>query len=178
MTLISVYHIYNKNNMVIKNYDTSKFNSWEKFGDIKQLTEEDFKKACNDSNSMAEACSVLGLNFTTFKKYAIKYGYYKPNQSLKGGNKNITHRFPLEEVIFEGKHSGYSRKSIKKRLFSEGYKKKECERCHNSKWEGEDISLELEHIDGNGGNNLLSNLMILCPNCHALTSTYRGKNKK
>jgi hypothetical protein len=174
---MSVYHIYNKNIMGFKNYDTLKSNSWEKFGKIKQLNVEDFKKACDSSNSMAEACSILGLNFTTFKKYATKYGYYKPNQSLKGGKKDTSSRFPIKEVIFEGKHPGYSRSRIKKRLFLEGYKKKECERCHNSKWEGEDSPLELEHIDGNGRNNLLSNLMILCPNCHALTSTYRGKNK-
>lgn len=161
-----------------RNYDTSKFNSWEKFGNIKQLNIEDFKKACDSSNSMAEACALLGLNFTTFKKYALKYGCYKPNQSLKGGNKNIAPRFNLTEVIFEGKHIGYSRKLIKERLFVEGYKKRECEKCHNSKWEGKDIPLELEHIDGNGKNHLLENLMILCPNCHALTSTYRGKNKK
>ena len=40
------------------------------------------------------------------------------------------------------------------------------------------ISLELDHKDGNNKNNKLSNLHYLCPNCHALTETYRGKNKK
>ena len=37
--------------------------------------------------------------------------------------------------------------------------------------------LELHHIDGNHSNNELSNLTLLCPNCHALTDNYRGKNK-
>lgn len=36
--------------------------------------------------------------------------------------------------------------------------------------------MELEHIDGNSENNDLSNLTLLCPNCHSLTSTYKGRN--
>ena len=40
------------------------------------------------------------------------------------------------------------------------------------------IPLELEHIDGDFTNNKKENLIILCPNCHALTSTYKGANKK
>ena len=38
------------------------------------------------------------------------------------------------------------------------------------------IPLEIEHIDGNYKNNNESNLILLCPNCHSLTSTYKGAN--
>ena len=38
------------------------------------------------------------------------------------------------------------------------------------------IPLEVEHIDGNYKNNDENNLILLCPNCHALTSTYKGAN--
>lgn len=44
-------------------------------------------------------------------------------------------------------------------------------------WQDGIISLELDHIDGDNTNNEISNLHYLCPNCHALTKTYRGKNK-
>lgn len=37
--------------------------------------------------------------------------------------------------------------------------------------------IELEHIDGNSGNNSISNLKLLCPNCHSLTSTYKALNR-
>ena len=38
------------------------------------------------------------------------------------------------------------------------------------------IPLEVEHIDGNYKNNSETNLLLLCPNCHALTETYKGAN--
>lgn len=37
--------------------------------------------------------------------------------------------------------------------------------------------LEVDHIDGSHTNNHPDNLRLLCPNCHALTSTYRNRNK-
>ena len=67
---------------------------------------------------------------------------------------------------------------IKTYLFNK-YKNK-CARCG---W-GEintytnKIPLEVEHIDGNYSNNLEDNLILLCPNCHSLTSTYKGANLK
>lgn len=39
------------------------------------------------------------------------------------------------------------------------------------------IPLETHHIDGNHFNNREENLILLCPNCHSLTPTYKGLNK-
>lgn len=39
------------------------------------------------------------------------------------------------------------------------------------------IPLEIEHLDGDYTNNKEENLAVLCPNCHSLTSTYKGTNK-
>ena len=38
------------------------------------------------------------------------------------------------------------------------------------------IPLEIDHVDGNYLNNSEENLIVLCPNCHSLTSTYKGAN--
>jgi len=53
-----------------------------------------------------------------------------------------------------------------------------CNRCDLDEWQGEKLPLELEHKDGNRRNNERSNLEYLCPNCHSLTPTWRGRNKK
>lgn len=52
-----------------------------------------------------------------------------------------------------------------------------CEMCLGTEWLGQKIPLELDHIDGNAGNNFPTNLRLLCPNCHALTPTAKGRNR-
>lgn len=52
-----------------------------------------------------------------------------------------------------------------------------CEECSLVEWNGVKLSLELDHVDGNANNNLPSNLRILCPNCHSITPTWKGRNK-
>lgn len=39
------------------------------------------------------------------------------------------------------------------------------------------VVVEVEHIDGDWRNNKPDNLTLLCPNCHAMTSTFRALNK-
>lgn len=54
----------------------------------------------------------------------------------------------------------------------------QCARCgwgETNQYTGK-IPLEIEHIDGNYKNNKEENLIVLCPNCHSLTSTYKGAN--
>jgi hypothetical protein len=56
--------------------------------------------------------------------------------------------------------------------------KYECSICKIKEWNNIPISLEVDHIDGDTFNNAISNLRILCPNCHSQTPTFRGRNKK
>ena len=38
------------------------------------------------------------------------------------------------------------------------------------------VPLEIDHIDGDYKNNNEDNLILLCPNCHSLTPTYKALN--
>lgn len=53
-----------------------------------------------------------------------------------------------------------------------------CSACNNgTEYNFKPLALELDHIDGDSSNNELSNIRLLCPNCHSQTPTYRAKNK-
>lgn len=55
---------------------------------------------------------------------------------------------------------------------------RKCECCGLEEWMGKPIPLEAHHKDGDELNSTLENLQLLCPNCHAMTDTYKGKNIK
>jgi Zn finger protein HypA/HybF involved in hydrogenase expression len=52
-----------------------------------------------------------------------------------------------------------------------------CECCNISDWQGKPITLQVDHIDGNAGNNMPKNLRLICPNCHSQTDSFSGGNK-
>ena len=80
------------------------------------------------------------------------------------------------EKYESGKYKHLSNASIKKILLTSG-KKYVCDECGISEWNGQKLSLHLEHIDGDSFNNKIENLKFLCPNCHSVTETYCGRNK-
>ena len=64
---------------------------------------------------------------------------------------------------------------LRRRLISEGIKEEMCENCKRDKWNGDKIPLELDHKNGNHWDNTLSNLNIVCPNCHAIETRERRR---
>lgn len=84
--------------------------------------------------------------------------------------------FAMEERFRDwyefGKH--FQNKPI--RNFLKIWKGYYCECCGISEWNGKEITLEVEHIDGNSENSSPENVCFLCPNCHSQTPTYKAKN--
>jgi hypothetical protein len=82
---------------------------------------------------------------------------------------------PLESYL--RKDVLVNRGNLRRRLLSAGLLENRCAECGIYEWRGVALSLHLDHIDGDPLNNELSNLRLLCPNCHSLTPTYCGKKK-
>lgn len=57
-------------------------------------------------------------------------------------------------------------------------KEYKCELCSlGPVWNGQPLVLQVDHIDGDRQNHVISNLRYLCPNCHTQTPTYGSKKR-
>ena len=136
----------------------------------------------------------IGISQSALQKKFVKYGI-KTNPKNSPSNRKIKTkcllcdndtRYPnkyCDQCILSNKHIKSHQKledakgivAIKRLFIKEaGYK---CAKCGITSWDNKHIVMELHHIDGNADNNSKENLMLLCPNCHSQTETYKSKNK-
>ncbi len=149
-------------------------------------TQEKLKDAVKSSFSIRQVLLKLNLrpaggNYEQIQKYIREYKLATKHFRGKGWNAGLKGigkpRIKLEDILV--KDSNFQSFKLKKRLFSTKLKPMHCEECG---WSQKTISgylpLELHHINGNSHDNRIENLKILCPNCHSLTDSHRGRNHK
>lgn len=149
-------------------------------------SDEELIAAVAASTSFRKVLIVLGLipaggNYVQIQAriYALELdtSHFLGNGWNKGKTYHTNTRAKLEDLLTA--NSNTQSYKLKKRLFEVGLKEEKCELFG---WaavsEDGRIPVELDHINGEHSDNRLENLRILCPNCHSLQSTHRGRNKK
>lgn len=135
---------------------------------------EEIEQWIAEKRSKAFMAKQLNCNPKTINSVLERLNFkYDGNQSGKGYSKSKT-KLTLIEYLNTSEDIQSNKVRIK--LLEEGYKEYKCENCGLKTWLNNPIPLELHHKDGNRYNNQIDNFQLLCPNCHAFTKSYRGKN--
>lgn len=155
---------------------------------LRKYDKEWLEELCKDSYSYAEVLRKAGRKQAggsqiTLKKKIVEYQidishftgqlwHDSPNQAPQQGKE----KYEIEEIFI--KNSPVTQKVMRGYVERHQLLEHKCQKCGcDGNWQDGIIALEIDHIDCDNTNNEISNLRYLCPNCHALTDTYRGKNK-
>lgn len=147
------------------------------------ISDDDFKELVTRNNSYSDCLRELGLtprggsSGKLLKRRIISLECSTEHFVDKSHKAVEARKIPLEEILI--KNSTYSNTSrLKNRLVAEGMLEYKRQLCNNQgEWNGQELILQLDHINGDNSDNRLNNLRLLCPNCHSQTDTYAGKNK-
>lgn len=144
---------------------------WEKFSkeEIEQFVKESFSYIQLAGKVGYNSESTNGTAYRAAHQMVDELGLDVSHFTGQGWNKGI---YDYSKFCYGKKLKGSS--ALKAISALRGRK---CECCGLETWNNEPIPLQIHHIDGDNLNNELDNLQLLCPNCHAQTDNYCGKNK-
>lgn len=136
----------------------------------------DLRTAVLKADSLTDVLYELGLvpaggNFVSIHKHIVRLGL-STDHFTRTRNRGRRERKPVDIFV---KNSTVTHVAWFVRKFS--VIPYVCQICNNpGVHNGQPLTLQVDHCNGDRSDNRLSNLRYLCPNCHTQTSNYAGKN--
>lgn len=145
-----------------------------------KYSNEEIIDILNNSISMRDFIKKIGYNSNgsgiyTFVKSKLKKRKIEIPKFEEIYTFNFNKKRNSDEIFIID--STYPRNHLKNKIIKEKLIEYKCMKCGLiNEWNGEKLSLQLEHKNGIDNDNRLDNLCFLCPNCHSQTSTFSGKS--
>lgn len=153
---------------------------------LQKYTKEWLEELCQNSTTYAQVLKKAGRKQSggnqsylksLIEKYNIDISHFKGQGWAKGTHNTGHDKYNIEEIFIE--NSNIPRREARRYILKFDLIPYQCAWCGNKgEWRGQPMALELDHINGINNDHRLNNLRFLCPNCHAITPTYAGKNNK
>ena len=146
----------------------------------KKYTKEILENVAKECTSIRQMLQKFGLKETggnysemkeRCKKFDVDISHFTGQGWNKLGHPNFGNNIDLEKR-FTKHDRRINADKTKKILLNHKLKEYKCEICGCKDWLGKPITLQLHHINGDGTDDRLENLQLLCPNCHSQTDSY------
>jgi hypothetical protein len=153
----------------------------------RSYTDEELIAAVKTSFSIAGVLKILRLSPTgcnykgmhaNFARLGVDTSHFTGQGHLRGKHHSWTPKRPLSEILVVASSYRGSTSKLKRRLIREGLLVNRCSECGLPPvWQGERLTMILDHRNGDNRDNRLENLRLLCPNCNSQQPTFAGKDR-